>query len=80
MITHPQAGAVVRIPLLIAVMASACSLFQVAQATAINRIGNGVVGDVQVRLFGKLVRSTWPAPARLAWFAYVPVGGSMTPP
>jgi hypothetical protein len=31
--------------------------FQVLQATLINRIGNGVVGDVQVRLFGKLVRA-----------------------
>jgi subfamily B ATP-binding cassette protein MsbA len=29
----------------------------VLQATSINRIGNGVVGDMQVRLFGKLVRS-----------------------
>ena len=57
LITHPQAGALLRIPLLIAALAGARALFQVAQATAINRIGNGVVGDVQVRLFGKLVRS-----------------------
>jgi subfamily B ATP-binding cassette protein MsbA len=57
LITHPQAGALVRIPLLIAGMAAARGLFQVLQATAINRIGNGVVGDVQVRLFAKLVRS-----------------------
>ena len=27
------------------------------QATLVNRIGNGVVGDVQVQLFGKLVRA-----------------------
>ena len=57
LITHPRAGALVRIPLLIAGLAIARGLFQVVQATFINRIGNGVVGDVQVRLFGKLVRS-----------------------
>lgn len=57
LITHPRPGALVRIPLLIAAIAIARGLFQVVQTTFINRIGNGVVGDVQVRLFGKLIRS-----------------------
>jgi len=57
LITHPQPGAMLRIPLLIAAIAIARGLFQVLQTTLINRIGNGVVGDIQVRLFGKLVRS-----------------------
>ena len=57
LITRPKPGAMVWIPALIVAMALARGLFQVVQATAINRIGNGVVGDIQVRLFGKLVRS-----------------------
>ena len=57
LITHPQPGALVRIPLLIAAIAIARGLFQVLQTTSINRIGNAVVGDVQVQLFGKLVRA-----------------------
>jgi subfamily B ATP-binding cassette protein MsbA len=57
LITHPVPGALVRIPLLIAAIAIARGLFQVLQTTSINRIGNAVVGDMQVRLFGKLVRS-----------------------
>ena len=57
LITHPEPGALWSIPLTIAGLAVARGLFQVLQATFINRIGNGVVGDVQVQLFGKLVRS-----------------------
>jgi subfamily B ATP-binding cassette protein MsbA len=57
LITHHKPGAMVWIPSLIVAMALARGLFQVVQATAINRIGNGIVGDIQVRLFGKLVRS-----------------------
>jgi subfamily B ATP-binding cassette protein MsbA len=57
LITHPQPGALARIPLLIAAIAIARGLCQVLQTTAINRIGNGVVGDMQIRLFGRLVRS-----------------------
>jgi len=57
LITHPQPGALWRIPLLIVVIAVARGVFQVTQTTSINRIGNGLVGDVQVRLFGKLLRS-----------------------
>ena len=57
LVTHPKSGALVTIPLTIAVVALARGGFQVVQATFINRIGNGIVGDVQVQLFGKLVRS-----------------------
>ncbi|PIC01668.1 ABC transporter ATP-binding protein [Caulobacter sp. X] len=57
LISHPQPGALWRIPLLIAVIAISRGVFQVLQTTSINRIGNGVVGDMQLRLFGKLMRS-----------------------
>jgi subfamily B ATP-binding cassette protein MsbA len=57
LITHPKPGAIWAIPLTIAGLALGRGLFQVIQANLINRIGNGVVGDMQVRLFGQLVRS-----------------------
>ena len=46
-----------RIPLVIVALALGRGLAQVLQATLVNRIGNGVVGDVQLELFGKLVRA-----------------------
>ncbi len=57
LITHPRPNAIWLIPLGIAGLALARGVFQVIQANVINRIGNGVVGDMQVRLFGRLVRS-----------------------
>ncbi len=57
LITHPQPGAILRIPAIIAALAIGRGLFQVLQSVLISRIGNGVVGDMQVRLFGKLVRA-----------------------
>ncbi|MFZ0267159.1 ABC transporter ATP-binding protein [Caulobacter sp.] len=57
LITHPEPGALAWIPLTIIVIAVVRGLFQVLQTRSINQIGNGVVGDMQVRLFGKLVRS-----------------------
>ena len=45
------------IPLIIVAVALGRGLAQVAQATLVNRIGNGIVGDVQVELFGKLVHA-----------------------
>ncbi|HWW28178.1 MAG TPA: ABC transporter ATP-binding protein, partial [Caulobacter sp.] len=57
LITHPEPGALAWIPLLIVAIALVRGLFQVLQTRSINQIGNGVVGDMQVRLFGKLVRS-----------------------
>ncbi len=50
-------GALVAIPLTIAAFALGRGLAQVIQASLVNRIGNAVVGDVQVQLFGKLVRA-----------------------
>jgi len=50
-------GALLVLPLTIAALALARTIAQVVQATLVNRIGNAVVGDVQVQLFGKLVRA-----------------------
>ena len=57
LISHPEPSALAWIPPLIVAVALVRGLFQVLQTTSINRMGNGVVGDMQVRLFGKLVRS-----------------------
>jgi len=57
LIVKPQPGALIWVPLTIAAMAVARGVFQVVQASLINRIGNGVVGDMQTRLFGRLVRA-----------------------
>ena len=50
-------GALLAIPLTIAALAVARGLAQIVQASQVNRIGNEVVGQVQVQLFGKLVRA-----------------------
>ncbi|MEW6016596.1 MAG: ABC transporter ATP-binding protein [Pseudomonadota bacterium] len=50
-------GALVAIPLAIAGYALLRGVAQITQASLVNRIGNGVVGDVQVQLFGRLVRA-----------------------
>jgi subfamily B ATP-binding cassette protein MsbA len=57
LITHPKPNALLLIPLAIAGLALLRGVFQVLQATLINRIGNGVVGDMQKRLFGRLIRA-----------------------
>jgi subfamily B ATP-binding cassette protein MsbA len=57
LLVNHKRGALLTIPLAIAAMAVGRGLAQVIQATLVNRIGNGVVGDVQVQLFGKLVRA-----------------------
>jgi subfamily B ATP-binding cassette protein MsbA len=56
MVNH-KAGQLLRIPLFIVAYAAGRTLSQVIQASLVNRIGNAVVGDVQVQLFGKLVRA-----------------------
>jgi len=56
MVFH-KPGALIALPLTIAAYAIARAFAQVIQATLVNRIGNAVVGDVQVQLFGKLVRA-----------------------
>jgi subfamily B ATP-binding cassette protein MsbA len=50
-------GQLIRLPLMIAGFAIARTLAQVIQASLVNRIGNGVVGDVQMQLFGRMVRA-----------------------
>lgn len=56
MVNH-KPGALVALPLTIALLALGRAVAQMIQASLVNRIGNGVVGDIQVQLFGKLVRA-----------------------
>ena len=56
-IAHPGPGGLFAIPLIIVALAVGRGLAQIIQATLVNRIGNGVVGDIQLELFGKLVRA-----------------------
>jgi subfamily B ATP-binding cassette protein MsbA len=57
LLVKPVPGALLRIPLAIVVLGLMRGIAQVSQATLVNRIGNGIVGDIQVQLFGKLVRA-----------------------
>ncbi len=57
LIAHPKAGTLYVLPLTIIAYGVARAIAQVTQATFVNRIGNAVVGDIQVQLFGKLVRA-----------------------
>ncbi|MGZ5986265.1 MAG: ABC transporter ATP-binding protein [Caulobacteraceae bacterium] len=52
-----QASALVWIPLAIAAVALLRTACQVGQAVLVNRIGNRMVGEIQVKLFGRLVRA-----------------------
>jgi subfamily B ATP-binding cassette protein MsbA len=56
MVNH-KPGALLVLPLTIAFYAIGRTVAQVLQASLVNRIGNGVVGDVQVQTFGKLIRA-----------------------
>ncbi|RAK57887.1 ABC transporter ATP-binding protein [Phenylobacterium deserti] len=56
MVNH-KPGALIALPLIIGALAIGRAVAQVIQASLVNRIGNGVVGDIQVQLFGKLVRA-----------------------
>lgn len=57
LLVNHKPGTLLAVPLTIAGLALARGLSQVIQATQVNRIGNEVVGQVQVQLFGKLVRA-----------------------
>ncbi|HEY5072088.1 MAG TPA: ABC transporter ATP-binding protein [Caulobacteraceae bacterium] len=57
LVVHPKADALARIPILIVALALGRALAQALQAILVNRIGNGIVGDIQVELFGKLVQA-----------------------
>jgi subfamily B ATP-binding cassette protein MsbA len=56
---HPQADlkTLLLIPAAIVILALIRATALLIMATTVNRIGNGVVGDVQIQLFGKLVRA-----------------------
>lgn len=56
MVNH-KPGALLVLPLTIALFAIGRTFAQVLQASLVNRIGNGVVGDVQVQTFANLVRA-----------------------
>jgi subfamily B ATP-binding cassette protein MsbA len=57
LVVRPRPGALTTIPLAIVGLAVGRGLAQVIQALLINQMGNGVVGDIQIELFGKLVRA-----------------------
>ena len=57
LVTNRSAGALVIIPLTIVGLAAGRAVLQILQSTLINRIGNRVVGAVQVQLFGRLIRA-----------------------
>ena len=52
-----DAHAMLMIPVSIVLMALGRTVAQVIQASLVNRIGNGVVADIQRQLFGQLVRA-----------------------
>jgi len=56
MMLHDQ-HELLALPLTLAAYGLGRAAAQVVQAALVNRIGNAVVGDVQVQLFGKLVRA-----------------------
>jgi subfamily B ATP-binding cassette protein MsbA len=57
LLVNHKPGTLVAIPLTIAAMALGRGIAQIIQSYVVNRIGNGIVGQVQVQLFGKLVRA-----------------------
>ncbi|MFN3523839.1 MAG: ABC transporter ATP-binding protein [Phenylobacterium sp.] len=57
LLVNHKPGALLAIPLTIAAYAIGRGVAQVVQASLVNRVGNAVVGDVQVQLFAKLVRA-----------------------
>ncbi len=57
LMANPKPGTLLILPLTIVAYAIGRAAAQVTQATLVNRIGNAVVGDIQVQLFGKLVRA-----------------------
>ena len=57
LVVHPRRGALVTIPLTIVALAIGRGVAQAVQASLVNTIGAGVVGDIQLELFGKMVRA-----------------------
>ncbi|HEY0052359.1 MAG TPA: ABC transporter transmembrane domain-containing protein, partial [Caulobacteraceae bacterium] len=57
LLVTPDPAALWVIPGTIAALAVARGGLQVVTATIVNRLGHGVVGDVQVQLFGRMIRA-----------------------
>ena len=57
LLTHPKPGAIILIPLTIIAYGIGRAIAQIAQAMLVNRIGHGLVGDIQQELFGRMVRA-----------------------
>ena len=57
LLVRPKPGAIIFIPLTIIGYALVRTITQVVQSTLVNRIGHGIVGDVQLDLFGRMVRA-----------------------
>jgi subfamily B ATP-binding cassette protein MsbA len=57
LLVEHRPSALIVLPVTIAAVALARTIAQVVQATLMNRIGNGLVADIQLQLFGKLVRA-----------------------
>jgi ATP-binding cassette, subfamily B, bacterial MsbA len=57
LIRIPPEGALVTIPLIIVGLAVIWTVAALGQAALVNRIGHGIVGDIQVRLFGAMIRA-----------------------
>lgn len=53
----PQTGVLLAMPAAIVALALGRGLAQAAQALIVNRMGNGIVGDIQFELFSRLVRA-----------------------
>ena len=53
----PPEGALISIPLIIVGLAVIWTIAALGQAALVNRIGHGIVGDIQVRLFGSMIRA-----------------------
>ncbi len=57
LIRIPPESALVTIPTLIVGLALVWTVAALGQAALVNRIGHGIVGDIQVRLFGSMIRA-----------------------
>ncbi|NBB16005.1 ATP-binding cassette domain-containing protein [Caulobacter sp. SLTY] len=57
LIDQPTTQGLWVVPVTIICLALGKALAQIVQATLVNRIGHGLVGDVQVDLFGRMVRA-----------------------
>ena len=57
LIVTPDATALWQIPLAIVAMAIGRGLAQIGQITLVNQVGHGLVGDIQERLFGRLLHA-----------------------